>query len=99
MGHNSNGIWSTCHQASGHTDLSGGPVYFGIMLYKPCVSEDNGHSANTHDMEGGSFRMVPILDHEVNDFSDVASIIEGPIHVVDWDGSRETLGAPVLVSD
>ena len=29
----------------------------------------------------------------------VASIIEGPIHIVDRDGSRETLGAQVLGSD
>ena len=40
--------------------------------------------------------MIPILDHEVNDFGDVASIIEGPIHIVDRDGSGETLGTQVL---
>jgi len=27
---------------------------------------------------------------------DVASIIEGPIYIVDRDGSRETLGAQIL---
>jgi len=27
--------------------------------------------------------MIPILDHEVDNFGDVAGIIEGPIHVVD----------------
>ena len=43
--------------------------------------------------------MIPILDNEVDNFSDVASIIEGPIHVVDRDGSRETLGVQVLGSD
>ena len=57
------------------------------------MSKDNGGSANTRDVEGGSFRMVPMVDHEVDDFCDVASIIEGPIHIVDRDGSRETLGA------
>ena len=56
------------------------------------MSKDNCCSANTCDMEGGSFQMVPILDHEVNDFSDVASIVEGPIHIVDRDGLREMLG-------
>ena len=69
------------------------------MLYKPHVSEDNGCSANTCNMEGGSFRVVPIVDHEVDDFSDVASIIDGPIHIVDRDGLRETLGVQVLGSD
>ena len=43
--------------------------------------------------------MVPIVDHEVDDFGDVPSIIEGPIHIVDRDGSMETLGAQVLGSD
>ena len=43
--------------------------------------------------------MIPILDHEVNDFGDVASIVEGPIHIVDRDGSRETLGVQVLGPD
>ena len=50
-------------------------------------------------MEGGSLRMIPILDHEVDNFSDVASIVEGPIHIVDRDGSREMLGVQVLGSD
>jgi len=30
-------------------------------------------------VEGGSFQVISILDHEVNDFGDVASIIEGDI--------------------
>ena len=43
--------------------------------------------------------MIPILDHEVDDSGDVASIVEGPVHIVDRDGSRETLGVQVLGSD
>jgi len=43
--------------------------------------------------------MVPIVDNEVDNFGDVPSIVEGPIHVVDRDGSREMLGAQVLGSD
>ena len=43
--------------------------------------------------------MVPVVDHEVNNFGDVPSIIEGPIHIVDRDGSREKFGAQVLGSD
>ena len=43
--------------------------------------------------------MVPIVDHEVNNFGDVPSIIEGPIHVVYRDGSRKTLGVQILGSD
>ena len=43
--------------------------------------------------------MVLIVDHEVDDIGDVPSIIEGPIHIVDRDGSRETLCAQVLGSD
>jgi len=49
--------------------------------------------------KGGPLQMIPILDHEVDDFGDVASIVEGPIHIVDRDGSRETLDAQVLGSD
>ena len=66
------------------------------MLYKTSVSDNDGHSSNTCDMEGSSFWMMPILDHEVHDFSDVAGIVEGPIHVVDRDGSGEMLGVQVL---
>ena len=69
------------------------------MFYKPGVSQDDGHSANAHDMEGGSFRVISILDQEVDDFGDVASIIEGPIYIVDRDGSREMLGVQILGSD
>ena len=43
--------------------------------------------------------MISILDHEVHNFGDVASLIEGPIYIVDRDGSRETLGAQILGSD
>jgi len=43
--------------------------------------------------------VISILDHEVDDFGDVASIIEGPIYIVDRDGSREMLGAQILGSD
>src|SRR5882724_3501225 len=82
-----------------HKDLSSGPAYLGIMFYEPGVSEDDGRSANACDMEGGSFRVISILDQEVDDFGDVASIIEGPIYIVDTDGSREMLGAQILGSD
>jgi len=43
--------------------------------------------------------VISILDQEVNDFGDVASIIEGPIYIVDRDGLRETLGVQILGSD
>jgi len=43
--------------------------------------------------------VISILDYEVDDFSDVASIIEGPIYIVDRDGSREMLGGKILGSD
>jgi len=69
------------------------------MFYKPGVSKDDGCSANAHDMEGGSFRVISILDYEVDNFSDVASIIEGSIYIVDRDGSREALGVQILGSD
>jgi len=35
--------------------------------------------------------MIPILDYEVDDFSYVACFIEGSIHIIDGDGSGETL--------
>jgi len=37
--------------------------------------------------------MITILDHEVDNFNDVACPIEGYIHIIDGDGSGETLGA------
>ena len=43
--------------------------------------------------------MVPVVDHEVNNFGDVPSIIEGPIHIVDRDGLRDMLGVQVLGSN
>ena len=43
--------------------------------------------------------MISILDYQVDNFSDVANIIEGPIYIVDRDGSREKLGVPILGSD
>jgi len=57
------------------------------------MPEDNGQSANSCDMNSGSFRVTSILDHEVNNFSDVASFIKGSIHIIDRDGSGEALGA------
>ena len=36
--------------------------------------------------------MIPILNYEVDNFSDVACFIEGSIHIVDRDGLGELLG-------
>ena len=57
------------------------------------MPEDDGCSADPCDMEGGLFQMIPILDYEVNNFSYVAHFVKGSIHVIDRDGSRETLCA------
>src|SRR5882724_4790524 len=92
-------IGCVCCRAPVHIDLSSGPVYLGVMFYKPGVSKDDGRSANACDMEGGLFRVISILDHEVDDFGDVASIIEDLIYILDRDGSRETLGVQLLGSD
>ena len=66
------------------------------MFYEPHFTEDDGCSANFHDMEGGSFRVTSVLDYEVNNFSDVADFIKGSIHIIDRDGSGEALGAYFL---
>ena len=57
------------------------------------MPEDDGCSANACDMEGDPFRMISILDYEVNDFGYIACFIKGSIHIIDRDGSGETLGA------
>ena len=62
------------------------------MFYQPCVPKNDGHSADTCDVEGGPFQIIPILDNEVNDFSYVAHFIKGSVQVIDRDGSGETLG-------
>ena len=36
--------------------------------------------------------MIPILNHEVDDFSYVAHFVKGSIHIIDRDGSGEMLG-------
>src|SRR5882724_4312222 len=81
-------IGCTCCRAPVHTDLSSGPVYLRIMFDNTGVSEDDSHSANAHGMEGGSFQVISVLDHEVDNFGDVAR-----------DGLREMLGAQMLGYD
>jgi len=56
------------------------------------MPEDDGHSADTCDVEGGPFRMIPILDYEVYDFGYVAHFIKGSVHIIDRDHSGELLG-------
>ena len=51
------------------------------------MPEDDGCSSDSCDMEGGLFQVTSILDHEINDFSDVASFIKGSIHIIDRKGS------------
>ena len=55
-----------------------------------CVQDDS-HLANTCDREGGPFLMMPIFGYEVDDFSYVACWIQGSIHIIDGEGSGETL--------
>ena len=38
----------------GHRDLASAPFNLGVVFHKPCVAEDDGHSADTGDVEGGS---------------------------------------------
>ena len=87
--------WPLAHmmQGSGQADLPSAPVDLWIVFYQPCMPEDDGHSADTCDVEGGSFRMIPILDYEADDFSYLACFIMGSIHIIDRDGSGEMLGA------
>jgi len=87
------GIQPTQCRTSGHTDLSGAPVDLQVVFHKPSMPKDNGHSANTSDMEGGLLQITSILDYMINNFNDVAGLIESSIHIVDRDGSGETLGA------
>jgi len=68
------------------------------MLYQPHVPEDDGHSADACDMEGGPFQMILILDYEVNNFSYVACFIYGSIHLLDRDGSGETMGLYIFLT-
>ena len=60
------------------------------------MPEDDGHLANTCDMEDGPFQMIPILDYEVDNFSLVGCFIKGSVLIIDMDGSGETLGAYIF---
>ena len=57
---------------------------------------DNHSLADAGDMEHHPFRVVLILDYQVNDLGDMSSFVEGPIYVVDWDCSRWLMGLYVL---
>jgi len=46
------------------------------------MTQCDGHSANTCNVEGGPFRMTPILDYEVNDFGYVACFVKGSVHII-----------------
>jgi len=75
------------------TDPPSGLVNLGVVFHMPWMPKDDGHSANTSDMEGGMFQLTFIVDHKINNFSDVASLIKGSIHIIDRDGSGEFLNA------
>ena len=49
------GVQPTQSRASGQADLPSAPVDLWIVFYQPCIPEDDGHSEDTYDMEGGSF--------------------------------------------
>src|SRR5882724_10667 len=87
------GICSTRCGTLGHTDLPSTPIDLWVVFHEPCMAEDDGCSSDSCDMEGGLFQVTSILDHEINDFSDVASFIKGSIHIIDRNGSGEVLGA------
>ena len=40
--------------------------------------------------------MTFTLNHNINSFSDVASLIKGSVHIIDRDGSGEVLSADVF---
>ena len=44
------------------------------------MPEDGGHLVDTSDMEGGPFHMTFILDNKIDNFSEIASFINGSIH-------------------
>jgi len=56
------------------------------------MPKDDGFPTDICDVEGGPFQMIPILDYEVYDFSYVAHFVKGSVHIIDRDGSGETLG-------
>jgi len=60
------------------------------------MSKDDSHSADTSDVEGGTFQMSFLLDYRINDFGDVAGFVKGSINVIDRDGWGEVLGMQVL---
>jgi len=56
------------------------------------MPEEDSHSANACDMEGGTFQVTFILDYKINNFSDIASLIKVSDYVIDRDGSGKGLG-------
>ena len=86
------GIHHTRCRTLGHIDLPGTPVDLWVVFHESCIPKDDGHLADSHDIEGSSFQVTSILDHEINNFSDIASFM-GSIHIIDRDDSGEALGA------
>ena len=52
--------------------------------------------ADAGDMECCSLRVILILDHQVNDLSDMSGFIGGTINTVDQDCSRQSMSLYVL---
>src|SRR5882724_1737372 len=89
-------FWSAWCWASRHRDLSCAPVYLGVMFHEPHVLEDNCSLANSHNVECRPFRVVFVLDYQVNNLGDMSCFIGSPIYVVDQDCSRQLMGLYVL---
>ena len=70
-------------------------VHFHLSLH---IKAD-GCLADTCDMEGGLFWMTSVLDHNIDNFSDVVNIVGGSIHVIDGDGDGEAMGVYIFLTE
>ena len=70
-------------RASGHFDISFGPINLRIMFPEPGMSEYQFLFTQAGDAEGGPFRMIFVLEDESNSFSYGTSLVRGPIYIVD----------------
>ena len=76
---------TTAGGASGHFDFSFVPINFGIMILEPGMSEQQLLFAETGDSKRSSFRMIFVMEDQVNYFGDGTGFIRSAVYIIHGD--------------